>query len=53
MILTVKPTGSPRPAGLLMPGPAANAAAAPPGALVPNLAEGSAGGGDSTEREMM
>jgi hypothetical protein len=36
-----------------MPGPAANAAAAPPGALVPNLAEGSAGGGDSTEREMI
>jgi hypothetical protein len=29
------------------------AAAAPPGALVPNLEEGSAGGGDSTEREII
>jgi hypothetical protein len=53
MIPTVNPTGSPRPAGLLIPGPAANAAAAPPGALVPNLADGSAGGGDSTESEMI
>ena len=47
------PTGSPRPAGLLIPGPAAivGGAPAPPGALVPSLAEGSAGGGPSTEQE--
>ena len=47
------PTPIPRPAGLLIPGPAAIAlgAPAPPGALVPNLAEGSAGGGPSTEQE--
>lgn len=48
------PTGNPLPAGLLMPGPAANvggAPPAPPGALAPNLAEGSAGGGPSTEQE--
>jgi hypothetical protein len=36
-----------------MPGPAANADVAPPGALAPNLADASAGGGDSTDREMM
>jgi hypothetical protein len=37
-----------------MPGPVANVAVlAPPGALVPSLAAGSAGGGDSTERDMM
>ena len=48
------PTGSPRPAGLLMPGPdAKEGGAAPPGALVPSLADGSAGGGPSTEHEMM
>ena len=37
-----------------MPGPAANvggAPPAPPGALAPNLADGSAGGGPSTEQE--
>lgn len=49
----MRPTGRPRPAGLAIPGPAAIAAEAPPGALVPSLADGSAGGGDSTEREMM
>ena len=44
------PTGKPLPAGLLIPGPACMAvAAAPPGALVPNLADGSDGGGPSTE----
>lgn len=50
----VSPMGSPLPAGRLMPVPAAIAVgtpAAPPGALVPNLADGSAGGGPSTERE--
>ena len=39
-----------------MPGPAANvggAPPAPPGALAPNLCEGSAGGGPSTEQETM
>ena len=48
------PTGRPRPAGRLIPGPAANVGAAappPPGALVPKRAEGSAGGGPSTEHE--
>ncbi len=52
----LNPTGRPLPAGLLIPGPAANvggAPPAPPGALVPNLAEGSAGGGPSTEQETM
>jgi hypothetical protein len=46
----VKPTGSPLPAGLLIPGPACIVApvGAPPGAAVPNLADGSAGGGPST-----
>jgi hypothetical protein len=50
----VKPIGAPRPAGRLMPGPDIIAAAegAPPGALVPRRADGSAGGGPSTEREM-
>jgi len=50
----LSPTGSPRPAGLLIPGPAASvggAPPAPPGALVPSLADGSAGGGPSTEQE--
>lgn len=50
------PTGSPLPAGLLIPGPAAKvggAPPAPPGALAPNLAEGSAGGGPSTEQDTM
>ena len=47
------PTGRPRPAGLLIPGPAARVAAAPaaPGPAVPSRAEGSAGGGPSTEQE--
>ncbi len=52
----VNPTGKPLPAGRLIPGPAASvggAVPAPPGALVPNLAEGSAGGGPSTEQETM
>lgn len=52
----LSPTGNPLPAGLLIPGPAASvggAPPAPPGALVPNLAEGSAGGGPSTEHETM
>ena len=52
----LNPTGNPRPAGLLMPGPAANvggAPPAPPGALVPSRADGSAGGGPSTEHETM
>jgi hypothetical protein len=49
----VNPIGAPRPAGLLIPGPADIAVAgAPPGALVPRRAEGSAGGGPSTEREI-
>ena len=50
----LRPTGSPRPAGLLIPGPAASvggAPPAPPGVLVPSLADGSAGGGPSTEQE--
>ena len=48
------PTGSPLPAGLLTPGPACIVAgAAPPGALVPNLADGSDGGGPSTEQDTM
>lgn len=46
------PIGRPRPAGLLTPGPAARvAAAAAPGTPVPRRAEGSAGGGPSTEHE--
>ena len=50
------PTGKPLPAGRLIPGPAANvggAVPAPPGALVPSLAEGSAGGGPSTEQDII
>jgi len=49
------PTGNPRPAGRLIPGPAdsVGGAPAPPGALAPSRAEGSAGGGPSTEHEMM
>jgi hypothetical protein len=47
------PTGKPLPAGLLMPVPACMAAGAPPGALWPNLADGSDGGGPSTEHETM
>ncbi len=50
----LRPTGKPLPAGLLMPGPAANvggAVPAPPGALAPNRADGSAGGGPSTEHD--
>ena len=53
----LNPTGNPRPAGLLIPGPADSvggaAPAPPPGALVPSLADGSAGGGPSTEQETM
>jgi len=52
----VNPIGKPLPAGLLIPVPAARVGGtvpAPPGALVPNLAEGSAGGGPSTEQETM
>lgn len=45
--------GAPRPAGFATPGPAARVDGIPPGALFPSLALGSAGGGDSTEREMM
>jgi len=49
--------GSPRPAGRAIPGPVA-ATPAPPGGAVgavpgPRRAEGSAGGGPSTERETM
>ena len=49
--------GSPRPAGRATPGPVA-ATPAPPGGAVgaapePRRAEGSAGGGPSTERETM
>jgi hypothetical protein len=51
--LTANPTGMPRPAGLAIPAPAAMVEAIPPGALAPNRADGSAGGGDSTEREMI
>lgn len=50
----LKPTGNPLPAGRLIPGPAASvggAVPAPPGAPVPSLADGSAGGGPSTEQE--
>jgi hypothetical protein len=52
LTLTVKPIGRPLPAGLLIPGPAA-IAAAPPGALAPSLAAGSAGGSDSTDRDII
>jgi hypothetical protein len=47
------PMPAPLPAGLLIPGPAAIAAAAPapPGALFPSLALGSAGGGPSREAD--
>jgi hypothetical protein len=50
---TANPTATPRPAGLAMPAPAARLDEIPPGALVPKRALGSAGGGDSTEREMI
>ena len=51
---TANPTGAPRPAGLAMPAPAASdEAIPPPGALAPKRAAGSAGGGDSTDREMI
>ena len=50
----LSPTGIPRPAGLLIPGPAAIVGGAvAPGALAPNRVDGSAGGGPSTEHEMM
>ena len=50
----VSPTGRPLPAGLLIPGPAAIVGAAvPPPAPAPSLAEGSAGGGPSTEHEII
>lgn len=47
------PMPAPLPAGLLMPGPAAIATGVPvaPGALVPSLAAGSAGGGPSRDAE--
>lgn len=47
------PIPAPLPAGLLIPGPAAMAAGAPapPGALFPSLALGSAGGGPSREQD--
>lgn len=48
------PIGNPRPAGLLIPGPAASVGGTPPGtplAVVPNRADGSAGGGPSTEHD--
>jgi hypothetical protein len=49
------PTGRPRPAGLLIPRPAervAGALATPsPGPLGPSRADGSAGGGPSTEQD--
>jgi hypothetical protein len=50
---TARPTGAPLPAGLAIPEPGASAAATPPGALAPRRALASAGGGDSTEREMI
>jgi hypothetical protein len=51
---TANPTGAPRPAGRAIPAPVArDEAIPPPGALAPNRAAGSAGGGDSTEREMI
>lgn len=52
----VNPIGRPLPAGRLIPGPAASvggAPPAPPGAFVPSRAAGSAGGGASTDREIM
>ena len=49
---TANPTAAPLPAGLAIPAPAAIAAGAPPGALAPRRELGSAGGGDSTEREI-
>lgn len=51
--LTANPTGMPLPAGRAIPAPAARVVVIPPGALAPNRADGSAGGGDSTEREMI
>lgn len=50
---TANPTALPRPAGLAIPVPAAKVLVAPPGALAPNLLEASAGGGDSTDNEMI
>jgi hypothetical protein len=50
---TARPTAAPLPAGRAIPAPAAIAAGAPPGALAPRRALGSAGGGDSTEREII
>lgn len=51
---TAKEGGAaPLPAGRATPGPAANVDEIPPGALFPSRALGSAGGGDSTESEMM
>jgi hypothetical protein len=50
---TASPTGAPLPAGLAIPAPAASVDDAPPGALAPNRAAGSAGGGDSTDSDMM
>ena len=54
-IHTAKPIGAPLPpaAGLEIPGPAARPAAGAFGALAPSLADGSAGGGDSTESEII
>ena len=52
----VSPIGRPRPAGLLMPGPATRVGGAPPdapGTPVPSRAEGSAAGGASTDKEMI
>lgn len=46
-----RPTGRPLPAGLLMPAPACNVATPAPGTLVPNLADGSDGGGPSTDAD--
>jgi hypothetical protein len=44
---------APRPAGFATPGPAVKDEGIPPGVLFPSLALGSAGGGDSTESEMI
>lgn len=44
---------APLPADRATPGPAANVDEIPPGALFPSRALGSAGGGDSTDSEMM
>lgn len=45
--------GSPLPAGLAIPGPPNPAPAGNPEGPAPSLADGSAGGGDSTERDTM